>query len=81
MSINALSVYILKHKQNDICEKNLLSIQDAMCSDDPAGSELERVSTDLPNLEVLTKSEYNTRQGNIPVIWGVYLILTRYRHY
>ena len=37
-------------------KKTLRSIQDAMRSDNPAGSKFKRVSTDFPNLAVLTKS-------------------------
>ena len=37
-------------------KKTLCSIQDTMRSDNPAGSKFKRVSTDFPNLAVLTKS-------------------------
>ena len=54
ISTNTLSIYILQQDQNDICDQNICSIQDAMRSDKPAGSKSKQVYTDLPNLEVLT---------------------------
>ena len=56
ISTNALSIYILQHDQNEISDQNICSIQDAMRSDKPASSKFKRVSTDFPNLAVLTKS-------------------------
>ena len=51
-----LSIYTLQHKQNKICENNLRLIQEAMRLDDLAGSKFKRISTDFPNLEILSKS-------------------------
>ena len=50
---NALSIYILKHEQDDIFEQNFHSIQDDMRSDKLVGSKFKRVSTELLNLMVL----------------------------
>ena len=63
LSTNALSVYTPQHKQNEICEQNLRSIQEAMSSDDPTGSKLKLVSTEFPIPEILTKS---ATPGEIP---------------
>ena len=41
ISTYALSIYILQHEQNKICEKNICSIQDAMHSDEPSGSKFK----------------------------------------
>ena len=49
----ALSIYLLHHNQKDLFNQNIWSIQDAMRSDNPAGSKLKRVCTDLPNMVVL----------------------------
>ena len=59
---NDLSIYILQHKQNNIFEQNLRSIQDSIRSDKLTGSKSKRVGTDFPNLAVLTKS---TTPGDI----------------
>ena len=56
ISTNALSIYILQHNQNKICEKNIHSIQDAMILDEPSSSKFKWVCTYLPNMAVLTKS-------------------------
>ena len=56
ISLEALSIYLLQHNQNEICDQNLRSIQYAMSSDDPDGSKFKRVYADLPNLAVHTKS-------------------------
>ena len=56
ISTNALSIYILQQDQNNIFEQNLRSIQDAIHLDEPSGSKLKWVCTELPNLAVLTKS-------------------------
>ena len=66
ISSNALSIYLIQHNQNNICAQNLCSIQDAMCSDEPAGSKFKRVFTDFPNMAVLTKS---TTPGDIQVTY------------
>ena len=56
ISNNDLSIYILQHNQNEICEESLHSIQDAMRSDNPAGSKFKWVFTDFPNMVVLATS-------------------------
>ena len=45
VSTNALSIYILQHKQNYIFEQNIRSIQETMRSDKPYGSEFKRIGT------------------------------------
>ena len=55
LSTNALSIYILQHKQNKMREQNIRSIQEAMRSDKPYISKLKRVRTDFSNLAIITK--------------------------
>ena len=55
-SSNALSIYLLQHDQNNICEQNHRLIQESMRLDKPYGSKFKRACTYFPNLVVLTKS-------------------------
>ena len=56
ISSNDLSIYLLQHNWNEICDQNFRSVQDTMCSYEPAGSKFKHVCTDFPNIAVLTKS-------------------------
>ena len=56
ISTNALSVFILYHNLIGIGNKNLSSIQDAMCASEPAVEKYKRVCGDFPNIAILTKS-------------------------
>ena len=54
LSTNALSVFILHHNQNGICNKNLRSIQDIMCATELSAEKCKKVRNDFPNLAILT---------------------------
>ena len=56
LSTNALSVFILHHLQNGICNKNLHLIQDIMCARNPYDKNHKKVCNDFPNLAIITKS-------------------------
>ena len=56
LSTNALSIFILHHRQNGICKKNLRSIQDIMCASNTAAKKYKKVCNDFPNFSILTKS-------------------------
>ena len=56
LSTNTLSVFILHHHQNGICNKNLSLIQDIMRASEPAANKYKKVCDDFPNLAILTKS-------------------------
>ena len=56
ISSNTSSMYLLQHYQENICDQNIRSIQEAMCSDEPSRSKFRRVYIGLPNLAVPTKS-------------------------
>ena len=56
LSTNALSIFILHHKQNRVCNKNIRSIQDIMRVSDPANEKFKRVCNDFPNITILAKS-------------------------
>ena len=56
LSTNALSVFILHHHQNGICNKNLSLIQDIMRASKPAANKYKKVCDDFHNLAILTKS-------------------------
>ena len=53
---NALSIYLLQHNQNEICDQNIHSIQESMRLDDPSGSQFKHICTYFPNLVVLATS-------------------------
>ena len=67
----ALSIYLLHHNQKDLFNQNIWSIQDAMRSDNPAGSKLKRVCTDLPNMVALnmiaTPGDIQVTYVHVPV--------------
>ena len=56
ISTNALSVFILHHHQNGICNKNIHSIQEIMHTSEPDFQTYKKVCNDLPNITILTKS-------------------------
>ena len=56
LSTNTLSVFILHHHHNEICNKNLYSIQDIMRASEPAAKKYKNVCDDFPNISILTKS-------------------------
>ena len=56
LSNNTLSVFVLHHIQNGICNKNILLVQDIMCVSKPASKKYKKVCNDFPNLVILTKS-------------------------
>ena len=56
LSTNALSIFILHHHQNGICNKNLRSIQDIISASEPSAKKYKKVCNDLPNIDILTKS-------------------------
>ena len=56
ISTNTLSVFILHHHQNVICNKNFRSIQEIMRTIKPDERKYKNVCDGLPNLAVLTKS-------------------------
>ena len=56
LSTNALSVFILHHHQNGLCNKNLCSIQYILGAIEPAAKKEKEVFEDFPNLAILTKS-------------------------
>ena len=56
LSTNALSVFILHHHQNGICNKNIRSIQDIMRASKPDAEKYKNVCDDFPNIAILIKS-------------------------
>ena len=56
LSTNTLSVFIIHHHQNGICNKNLRLIQDIMPVSNPSAKEYKKVCNDFPNIAILTKS-------------------------
>ena len=52
----ALSLFILQHHINRLGNKNLSSIQEIMCTSEPAAKKFKKVCEDFPNLAILTKS-------------------------
>ena len=56
MSSNALSLFLLYHEQNVVCNRNICSIQDLMDSEDLAGTKFKCVFADFPDLSLPTKS-------------------------
>ena len=64
---NAISLLLVKHDQNGVCNQNLHSIQDMMCSDEPVGTNVKRVCADLPNIALLTNI---ATPGEIQVTFG-----------
>ena len=67
ISTNALSLFLLKHDQNGVFNRNLLSIQDLMRSDESAGTKFKRVCTDSLHLTLLTKT---ATPGEMQVTFG-----------
>ena len=55
MSSNALSVFILRHDINVICNKNICLIQDIMRTSDPDGEKFKHICKYFPNMAILTK--------------------------
>ena len=56
ISTNALSLFLLKHDQNGVCDRNLCSVQESMCSNKQAIANFKRLCADFPNLALLNKS-------------------------
>ena len=56
LSNNALSVFILHHHKNRLCNKNLRTIQDIIRASEPVAEKYKNICHDLPNLAILTKS-------------------------
>ena len=67
ISTNAISLIIVEHYHNGVCNHNLHSIQDLMCSDEPVGIKVKRVCADLPNIALLANS---ATPGEIQVTFG-----------
>ena len=57
LSTNVSSVFILYHRQNGICDKNIRSIQEIMRASEPVFEKYKNICNDLPNLAILTKSD------------------------
>ena len=55
ISTNALSVFILHHHQNGICNKNIHSIQEIMHTSEPDFQTYKKVCNDLPNITILPR--------------------------
>ena len=56
ISTNALSVFILHHHHNGICNKNIRSIQEIMRVSKPAFEKYKKDCDNFPNLAIPTKS-------------------------
>ena len=56
ISTFALSVFILHHHLNELCNKNLRSFEEIMRASDPAAKKYKKVCKEFPNLSILTKS-------------------------
>ena len=54
ISTNILSVFILHHHQNRICNKNLCLIQEIMCTSKSAFHKYKKVCDYSPNIAILT---------------------------
>ena len=67
ISSNTLYVYLIQHNQNEVCDQNIRSVQEAMCFDKPDGSKFKHVCTYFPILAVLAKS---AMPGDIQVTYA-----------
>ena len=56
ISTNTLSVFILHHDQNRICNKNICLVQYIMRTSERAFEKYKKVCNNFPNLDILTKS-------------------------
>ena len=56
ISINTSSLFVFHHHQNRICNKNLRSIQEIMCTSEPVFDKYKKVCYDFTNLTILNKS-------------------------
>ena len=56
ISPNDLSTFILRHNLNGLCNNNICSIQELMCTSKPAGNKFKHVYKYFPNVAILTKS-------------------------
>ena len=56
ISSNTLSTFILHHNLNRLCDNNIHSIQDLMCTSKPSRDKFKCVCRNLPNTAILTKS-------------------------
>ena len=64
---NALSKFILRHDLNELCNKNLHSIQELMRTSNPAGDKFKNVCEYFQNLDILTKS---ATQGDVQLTFN-----------
>ena len=55
ISSNTLSLFILDHDHNRVCNCNIHLIQDLMHLENPDGAKFKRVCADFPNIALLTK--------------------------
>ena len=62
ISPNALSTFILNHNLNGRCDKNVCSIQERMCTINPARIKFKHVCKYFPNIAILTK---NSSPGDV----------------
>ena len=57
LSTSELSIFILHHKQNGICNKNIFSIQEIMRVIKLTNKKFKRVCGDFTDLAILIKSD------------------------
>ena len=67
ISTDTLSLFLIKHSQNGVCDRNICLIQELVRSDEPARSKFKRLCMYLTNLTLITKIE---TPGEFQVTYG-----------